>query len=119
MNHSIEQIARSFSSHAFEDTFPYLSDEVRWATVGGEHLEGKEAVIRACKKSAKYLSGVATTFDTFKVIVADNCVVVESSATYSGGESDMSAVASCDIYVFALGMLTEITSYNIELSGTS
>lgn len=81
MNHSIEQIARSFSSHAFEDTYPYLSDEVRWTVVGGELLEGKDAVIRACGESAKYLSGVTTTFDAFKVIVADTYVVVESSAT--------------------------------------
>ncbi len=119
MTLSIEQVARSISGHTFADAYPYLTDTVRWNMVGGELLEGKDAVVQACDASAAYLSGVTTTFDSFKVIVADDCVVIESSATYSGSEGDVSRVASCDVYGFVSGMLSQITSYNIELTGTS
>ena len=119
MTLSIEQIATAISRHSFEDAYPYLLDDVRWRLVDGEDLEGKAAVVATCETSARYLSGVMTRFDKFVVRAMDNCVVIESVATYSEPGGDTSVVASCDIYDFTSGKLSTIASYNIELEGNS
>lgn len=115
MNLTIEEIARAFSGHNFQATYAYLIDNVAWTTVGDEHLAGKDDVIGRCEQSAAYLSDVKTEFRRFRVLVGDDWVVVDSLAEYTDREAKSSIVASCDIFDFRDGMLSEITSYNIEL----
>jgi limonene-1,2-epoxide hydrolase len=110
-----EQISEAFSRHDFEATYPYLTDDVRWNIVGQRPVEGKEKVISVCRESAAYLTGVATNFVRFRSIVTDDCVVIDSVANYTDKEEKLSYVASCDIYDFTNGRVSEITSYTVEV----
>jgi ketosteroid isomerase-like protein len=109
--------ARAFSSHAFQEAYPYLSPHVRWDLVGGRTVEGKEAVIAVCEEAARELTGTATAFSRFDAIVADERVIIQSQATYRDEQGRMSEVAACDIYETRDGTIARITSYNIGLSG--
>jgi len=116
MKLTIEQIARAFSSHKFESTYPYLLDNIQWNLVGDKMLAGKENIINTYNESAQYLTNVITRFDKFKVVAGDNCVVIDSLAEYVNEEQKSSTVSSCDIYKFIEGKLSAITSYCIELN---
>lgn len=114
---SPDEIARAFSSHDFDDATPYLAEDVAWILVGEDApIVGKAAVLDLCRRSAADLQQVSTSFLRMRVVVAPECVIVESLAQYTGPD-DTSIVASCDLYDFADGLVTEITSYNIELGG--
>jgi ketosteroid isomerase-like protein len=118
MSLSAEEIARAFSSHDFAAATPYLADDVAWILVGEESpIVGKPAVVDLCKRSAADLEQVTTSFLRFRVVVAEDCVIAESLAQYVATDGT-SIVASCDLYDFSDGLVTEITSYNIELTGT-
>lgn len=117
MSLTMEQIARALSRHDFDAALPYLAEDVSWTLVGGEDLVGKDAVSAECALTADYLSGVTTDFRRFKSVVGESSVVVDSLADYTDPDGSTSTVASCDIYDFDNGMLSHITSYNIELTG--
>ena len=110
-----EKIARAFSSHRFEVALPHLADDVVWTLVGSDPLIGRKAVKKACERTAKDLAGVTTEFQRFRTVVGEDSVVVDSLARYTEAGGDVSVVASCDIYDFADGRITEIVSYNVEL----
>ena len=114
---TIGQIAEAFSHHRFTEVYPCLSDDVQWTLVGDRTFAGKAAVTAMCEESAAYLSTVTTAFSRFKVVVGEDSVVVDSRASYTDGDGMVSSIASCDIYEFADGsLLSEITSYTVELS---
>ena len=115
MDLTTEEIARAFSSHRFEAALPRLADDIVWTLVGGEPVIGPEAVREACKRSADYLADVTTEFQRFRTVVGDDSVVVDSLARYTEAGGDVSVVASCDIYDFIDGRVTEIVSYTVEL----
>jgi limonene-1,2-epoxide hydrolase len=110
-----EQIAEAFSRHDFEASYPYLADDIRWNIVGERLVEGKENVISVCRESAEYLTGVTTDFRRFRKVITDNCVVVDSVAEYTEKEGERSRVASCDLYDFTNGNVSEVTSYTVGL----
>jgi hypothetical protein len=110
-----EEIARAISGHRFDGAYPYLEGDVTWTLVGEGRIEGKEAFIGACETTAAQLSGVKTEFPQFRVVVGDDWVVIDSLAAYIAADEPTANVASCDIYRFTDGMLTELTSHNIEL----
>jgi hypothetical protein len=112
---SISEIAESFSRHRFAETYRFMLDEIEWTQVGGTRARGKDEVVAICEESAKYLTGVTTTFHRFKVIESADCVVIDSRANYVDEEGGSSTVASCDIYDFSDGVLSTITSYTVEL----
>ena len=116
---STGQVAEAFSRHQFALTYDYLADTIRWDLIGGERLEGKDAVIRACEQSAEHLAGVVTTFKRFRTVVGPDCVVVESVADYTGGGNGVTTVASCDLYDFVDDKVARITSYTVQLSEAS
>lgn len=118
MDRTIEQTAEAFCRHRFAEAYPYLLDDVRWTLVGDREVSGREDVIRTCEESAGYLAGVTTTFRKFRVVVGEDCVVVDSEAEYAGGDEQPSVVASCDIFDFSDGRLSGITSYTHQLSGS-
>lgn len=109
------QIAEAFSRHDFQSVYEYLSDTIVWDIVGGEQCAGRENVIEACESSAQYLATVSTHFLKFRVLSAEGYVVVDSTAEYSSAGQPPAIIASCDIYRFSDGNITEITSYTIEL----
>jgi hypothetical protein len=115
MELTIQQIAEAFSSHNSAATFPYLSEIITWNMVGNKMIEGKQNVIDTCHQSAEYLATVVTKFTKFKVVASDNCVVIDSVADYMDEQQEVSTVSSCDIYAFKNGLISEITSYCIEL----
>ena len=111
-----EAIARAISGHQFDAAYPYLAEGATWTTVGQGRLEGKEAFVGACETTAAQLSGVSTEFRQFRVLVGADWVVIDSLAAYTAADEATANVASCDVYRFRDGMLTELTSYNIELA---
>jgi hypothetical protein len=113
---TIEEIATAFSGHEFAAAYPYLLDNIQWTVVGGKPLNGKGKVIATCAGMAKELSQVTTAFIKWKVVVANSCVVIDSKAEYTDQANGKSIVASCDIYDFVDGMVSEITSYNVEVT---
>jgi ketosteroid isomerase-like protein len=115
MSLNIDQIAEAFCSHRFAETYPYMTDEIKWNIVGREELVGREAVINQCNKSAKFLETVSTTLTKPKIYRAETCVVLEGAAQFQDRENQTSSVASCDVFHFSDGRLVEITSYVIDL----
>ncbi|TDH28604.1 nuclear transport factor 2 family protein [Segetibacter sp. 3557_3] len=116
MHLSPVHLANHFSKHEFQLVYPHLSEHVQWTLVGEKLLTGKRAVIDGCEQSLQYLAGVTTTFTRFKVIAEGNDVVIDSIAEYLDKNNQVSTIASCDIYHFEEGRLTEITSYCFELN---
>ena len=110
-----EEIARAVSGHQFDAAYPYLADDVTWTLVRQGRLEGKDAFIGACETTVAELNGVSTEFRQFRVLAGDDWVVIDTLAAYITADEPPANVASCDIYRFRDGMLTELTSYNIEL----
>lgn len=115
MTSTIEEIARAFSGHRFEVTYPYLAEDAVWTIVGAETLSGKAAIMRRCEESLADLSDIKTEFRQFRSLLGGRWVVVDSTAAYTGADGDVAIVASCDIYEFASSRLAAITSYNIAL----
>jgi len=115
MDSTIEQIAEAFSRHRFSETYAYLSDSIRWNLVGAEPVVGKDEVVNTCQKSSDELANVAVTFRRFRSVADEDCVVVDSEAEYVDEANQVSVVASCDLYDFSNGQLSQITSYTIEL----
>ena len=113
---TIEEIARSFSTHQFAATYPHLADAIVWDTIGGQQLSGKGAVIETCDQSADYLANVTTRFARLRVVVDETTVVIDSLADYIDEQREKTTVASCDLYDFADGLLVGIRSYTIEVN---
>jgi SnoaL-like domain len=110
------EIAESFSRHDFARAYAHLSEDVRWEVVGDRRIEGRDDVVAACEASASYLDGVTTRFLSFRTMVGPDFVVTDSRAEYVDADGETSVVASCDIYRFTDdGLLTELTSYTVEL----
>lgn len=114
MDLSNEQIAEAFSRHRFAETYPYLAGDVRWTLVGGQDIVGSKDVMGTCDENAGYLGSVTTRFTKFRVVTGADTVVVDSTTEYVDGD-ETSVVASCDLYDFAGGKLTGITSYSVDL----
>ena len=125
MELTTEKIARAFSSHRFELALPHLADDVVWTLVGGDPLIGRKAVKKACERTTSGaaspgrtpadLADVTTEFQRFRTVVGEDSVVVDSLARYTEAGGDVSIVASCDVYDFDDGRITEIVSYTVEL----
>ena len=116
MDPTSAEIAESFSRHDFARAYAHLSEDVRWEVIGDRRIEGRDDVIAACEASATYLDGVTTRFLSFRTMVGPDFVVTDSRAEYVDADGGTSVVASCDIYRFTDdGLLTELTSYTVEL----
>jgi ketosteroid isomerase-like protein len=111
----IDAIAEAFSSHRFADAYPYLADDVRWHLVGGPILQGAGEVRAACEATLSELEDTRTEFRRFRTIVGRDTVVVDAIGVYHDPTGMDSTVASCDIFDFADGRISAMTSYTVEL----
>jgi ketosteroid isomerase-like protein len=116
---TITEIAEAFSRHEFDRTFPHMDDDIEWMQIGEGHIQGKADVVTACERSSEYLAGVRTTFNKFRIVAAENSVVIDSRAVYLDAEGESSDVASCDIYDFIDGSLAAITTYAVEIDSST
>jgi hypothetical protein len=110
-----KKIAEAFSKHDFETIYPFISDNIQWIMVGGVNIISKENVVKTCQQSTDYLKTVKTSFLKFLVLESVDHITIDSISAYIDEENSVSKVASCDIYKFNDGQLTEITSYCIEI----
>ena len=111
------ETAEAFSGHRFRDAYAALSPDVRWTAVGEGVVTGRQSVVDACEATLTELATTTTTFSRF-VVVADadgRTAAVDVVARYVGADGTESVVSSCDIYEFAAGQVTTITSYAVEL----
>ena len=58
---------------------------------------------------------MTTDFRRFRKVITDDCVVVDSVAEYTDKDGEGSHIASCDLYDFTNGNVSEITSYTVAL----
>jgi limonene-1,2-epoxide hydrolase len=107
-------IAEAFSHHDFARTYEHLAADIRWRNLGGDDYVGRDAVIAACDAATAYFAGISTTFLASRTIAGDGAVIVETAARYTG-DQETSGVASCDVFDVADGVITRITSYNVEV----
>jgi ketosteroid isomerase-like protein len=111
------ETAEAFSGHRFRDAYAALSPDVRWTAVGEGVVTGRQSVVDACEATLTELATTTTTFSRF-VVVADSdgrTAAVDVVARYVDADGTESVVSSCDIYEFADGQVTTITSYAVEL----
>lgn len=109
-----DEIARAFSGHRFEETFDSLAPDAVWHLVGQARLEGREAIVAACRGTTEETAAAETAWLRFVSTGAGSVVAVDAIGRYSGPEG-VSVVSSCDVYEFADGRITAITSYAVEL----
>ncbi len=98
MSLDIDQIA---CSYRFAETYPYVTDEIKWNIVGREELVVRDAIIDRCDKSAKFLETVSTNYLKLKIVRAETCVIMEGAAQFQDRENQTSSVASCDVFQFS------------------
>ena len=115
MTQTPEDIARAVSTHDFQRAIPHFAETLVWRAIGAGVTSGRADVTRQCTDLAAELDGVTVELRHLRVIGGAESVVVESLTAYTGDDGEISTVASCDVYDFADGVLTGITSYNVEV----
>ncbi|MDZ4711810.1 MAG: nuclear transport factor 2 family protein [bacterium] len=113
MDTSLKNIAELFSGGKFEQTYPFLADDIQWNIIGEDMLTGKQSVVEFCDRTALYFSEVTNIFSTYNVIVDGDRVAINGKAEFTNKEGKTTVVSSCDVYVFDDGKVKEITSYCI------
>ena len=113
-----EDTARAFSGHRFEETVDHIAEDVVWNLVGEARLEGRSAVVDACRGTATGLSDVTTTWLRFVSTGDGDVVAVDAIGRYEEKDA-VSVVSSCDIYEFVDGTIRVITSYTVEVDPDS
>jgi ketosteroid isomerase-like protein len=107
-------VARAFSSHRFDEAFDHLADDVVWNLMGDAQLQGRDAVIDACRATTAGNEGVTTSWLRFVSTGDGEVVAVDAIGQYHGPDG-VAAVSSCDIYEFIGGLISTITSYGVEV----
>ena len=114
---STQQIAEAFSGHRFDETYEHLAAGVRWVLPGQATIDGRDAVVAACRSSADEMAGLASTeFSRFVSVGGARVAAVDAIGRYVSPDGSVSVVSSADIYEFDDdGRVTTITSYAVEL----
>ncbi|NOU20037.1 MAG: nuclear transport factor 2 family protein [Bacteroidales bacterium] len=112
---TITEIATAFANGQFEQTFPYLSDNVEWIVIEQNKFVGKNAVLKNCKQVSNYFKSITTYFNTLNVISDNNKVVINGTAEFLRDRKQLSFVSACDVYEFDDNkQLVRITSYCVQ-----
>jgi limonene-1,2-epoxide hydrolase len=112
---SPEELAVSFSSHRFSDTYDHLTPSVRWVSVGSSTMVGRDAVVEACEQATAEMAELRLDRRRFLAIAGDAGVAIDTVTAYVDPSGEESVVASCDIYEFQDGRISAITSYAVEV----
>jgi ketosteroid isomerase-like protein/heme-degrading monooxygenase HmoA len=112
---SARELAAAFSGHRFREVYPALAPDVRWTSIGAGTTTGRQAVVDTCEATLAALAGTTTEFPRFVVIGDGDAVAVDVVGRYTDADGSLSVVSSCDVYEFAGGAITSITSYAEEL----
>lgn len=110
---SKREIASLFSAGKFSETYPYLSDDIKWTIAGERELTGKRVVIEYCNQVASYFSSITTRFQTNHIIEDENSIAIDGNAVFINKNQQETHVSSCDVYRFENGRLISINSYCI------
>jgi ketosteroid isomerase-like protein len=110
------EAALAFSGHRFDDAAPFLHADVLWVGYGSGDLGGRDAVLSACAETAQHLLTTTTELQHHRAVVGADGVAVDTVTRYTGEDGEGSTIASCDLYVVADGLITEIRSYTVELA---
>ena len=111
------ETAEAFSGHRFADAYGALSPDVRWTAIGQEVVTGRQAVVDACEGTLAALATTTVERLRFLVVAEDAAAAVDTLTRYVDADGSTSVVASCDVYEFADGLVTAITSYAAEVAG--
>ncbi len=112
------ETAEAFAGHRFREAYPALAPNVVWTPVGQGTLTGRQAVVDACESTLAELAGTAVEFSRFVVVADSDAAAVDVVARYTSADGAVSVVSSCDVYLFRDGLVSEITSYAVELDAT-
>jgi hypothetical protein len=112
---SKKEIAESFSTGKFENTFPYLSEDVVWRLVGDSEIVGKSEVVLNCQKTTAHHDLVQNIFTTEEVIKDHNKVVIRGKGEFIRKGKRVKLLAACDVYEFNdKDQVKKISSFCIE-----
>ncbi len=114
-----QEIAEAFSGHRFEEAIPHLAPTVRWVLPGQGSLEGRDAVVAACRSSAAEMAAL-TGHDLIRLVSAasGSVAAVDAVGRYVDHDGVETFVSSADVYEFdAQGQVLVITSYAVEVGG--
>jgi hypothetical protein len=106
VNHA--DIGRAFSSHRFEEVFDHLADDVTCHLVGAATLNGRDAVVDACRQTAAENADTTTSWLRFVSAGSGDVVAVDAIGRYDSPDG-VTAVSSCDIYEFEDDLIRAIT----------
>jgi len=113
-----KQIAEAFSTGNFEETYPYLSENIEWRVIKNFERKGKKEAIEQCEKTAKYFASITTDFKQLDVIESSNKVVITGTAELSKNGKRIEFISACDVYDFNdETQLQKITSYCLVEKG--
>lgn len=106
------EISEAFSSGNFEETYPYLAEDIEWNVIKNFQIRGKKEIIEQCEKTAKYFASITTDFKQIVVIANNNHVAITGTAELSENENRIEFISSCDVYEYNdQNQLQKITSY--------
>lgn len=113
------EIAEAFSGHRFEEAIPHLAPTVRWVLPGQGSIDGRDAVVEACRSSAAEMAALAGHDLVRLVSVSDGSVAaVDAVSRYVDPDGGETFVSSADVYELdEEGRVVLITSYAAEVGG--
>lgn len=113
------EIAEAFSGHRFEDAIAHLAPTVRWVLPGQGSVDGRDAVVAACRSSAAEMDALAAhDLVRFVSVAGGSVAAVDAVGRYVDHDGGESFVSSADIYEFdPQGRVVVITSYAVEVGG--
>jgi ketosteroid isomerase-like protein len=112
------EVAEAFSGHRFEETFDALAPDVVWVSPGQGRIEGRAAVVAACREAAEGMA-LLTGHEMVRFVVTgdDRVAAVDAVGRYADADGE-TFVSSADVYEFdEAGLVVRITSYTVEVGG--
>jgi len=112
---TITEIVTAFSNGQFEQTYPYMSDNIEWTIIEENKFLGKKAVLQNCVLVGAYFKSVTTYFNILNTLTDNNIVAIIGTAEFLRDNKRLSFISACDVYEFDDNkQLVRITSYCIQ-----
>lgn len=112
---TIKELAKAFSNGEFSKTYQNIASDAKWAIIGEQVFENKQAIIQNCDQVSEYFKTITTKFKTDKIIEDGNTIAVIGTAEFIIESKTTSNISACDIYEFNNNdEIQNITSYCIQ-----